>query len=153
LHGCTYRIPEQIVVIAVGAVKALMRFGKAKMLMSERRGRLRTVDAQRSLFSFEESPAVSEAGVTANLVRLYQALGGGWQSMSLLSEVSSEGDEANRPQAADPDQSKLYFSVAVETHCNSVLLPERPLHEFGNRHSRECLNEPRWLSDDGREGV
>jgi NodT family efflux transporter outer membrane factor (OMF) lipoprotein len=61
------------------------------------------LDAQRSLFSFEESLAVSEAGVTANLVRLYKALGGGWQSMDLPSEVSTEGHEANRAQAADPD--------------------------------------------------
>jgi NodT family efflux transporter outer membrane factor (OMF) lipoprotein len=61
------------------------------------------LDAQRSLFSFEESLAVSEAAVTTNLVRLYKALGGGWQSMDLQSEVSSEGDEANRAHTTDPD--------------------------------------------------
>lgn len=37
------------------------------------------LDAQRSLLSFEDQLAQSNGTVTANLVRLYKALGGGWQ--------------------------------------------------------------------------
>ena len=36
------------------------------------------LDAQRSLFSFEDQLAVSDGTVTADLIRLYKALGGGW---------------------------------------------------------------------------
>jgi outer membrane protein, multidrug efflux system len=39
------------------------------------------LDAQRSLLSFQEQLAQSEGAVTANLVRLYKAVGGGWTSM------------------------------------------------------------------------
>ena len=38
------------------------------------------LDAQRSLFSFQEQLAVSEGAVTSDLVQLYKALGGGWES-------------------------------------------------------------------------
>ena len=40
------------------------------------------LDAQRSLLSFQEQLAVSNGNVTANLVRLYKALGGGWTSLA-----------------------------------------------------------------------
>lgn len=40
------------------------------------------LDAQRSLLSFEDQLAQSEGTVTANLVRLYKALGGGWSSLA-----------------------------------------------------------------------
>ena len=36
------------------------------------------LDAQRALFAAEDQLAVSSAEVTANLIRLYKALGGGW---------------------------------------------------------------------------
>jgi NodT family efflux transporter outer membrane factor (OMF) lipoprotein len=36
------------------------------------------LDAQRTLLTFEDQLAVSDGAVTANLVRLYKALGGGW---------------------------------------------------------------------------
>jgi NodT family efflux transporter outer membrane factor (OMF) lipoprotein len=36
------------------------------------------LDAQRALFAAEDSLAVSSAEITANLIRLYKALGGGW---------------------------------------------------------------------------
>jgi len=39
------------------------------------------LDAQRSLLSFQEQLAVSEGTVSQNAVRLYKALGGGWQPM------------------------------------------------------------------------
>ncbi len=38
------------------------------------------LDADRSLLSFEDELAQSEGKVTANLIRLYKALGGGWTS-------------------------------------------------------------------------
>lgn len=37
------------------------------------------LDSQRSLLSFEDNLARSDGAVTANLVRLYKALGGGWE--------------------------------------------------------------------------
>ena len=40
------------------------------------------LEAQRSLFRFEEQLAISEGAVSINAVRLYKALGGGWKSMS-----------------------------------------------------------------------
>jgi outer membrane protein, multidrug efflux system len=40
------------------------------------------LDAQRSLLSFQEQLAQSNGNVTANLVRLYKALGGGWTSLA-----------------------------------------------------------------------
>ena len=36
------------------------------------------LDSQRALFAVEDSLTVSSAEVTANLIRLYKALGGGW---------------------------------------------------------------------------
>ncbi len=36
------------------------------------------LDADRTLLALEDSLAVSDGEVTANLVRLYKALGGGW---------------------------------------------------------------------------
>lgn len=39
------------------------------------------LDAQRSRLSFEDQLAQSDAAVTADLVRLYKALGGGWESL------------------------------------------------------------------------
>jgi multidrug efflux system outer membrane protein len=40
------------------------------------------LDAQRSLLSFEDQLAQSEGTVTANLIALYKALGGGWEEMT-----------------------------------------------------------------------
>ncbi|MCX5733661.1 MAG: efflux transporter outer membrane subunit [candidate division NC10 bacterium] len=40
------------------------------------------LDAERSLLSYQDQLAQSEGAVTANLVRLYKALGGGWTSLS-----------------------------------------------------------------------
>jgi outer membrane protein TolC len=41
------------------------------------------LDAQRSLLSFEDQMTESRGAVFAELVRLYKALGGGWQSFDL----------------------------------------------------------------------
>lgn len=38
--------------------------------------------AQRSLLSLQDQLAVSNANITSDLIRLYKALGGGWQSMA-----------------------------------------------------------------------
>jgi NodT family efflux transporter outer membrane factor (OMF) lipoprotein len=52
------------------------------------------LDAQRSLFSFEEQLAESEGQVTSGLVRLYKALGGGWDSgQAFESEQQKDKDE------------------------------------------------------------
>jgi NodT family efflux transporter outer membrane factor (OMF) lipoprotein len=40
------------------------------------------LDAERSLLSYEESLASSEGTVTTNLISLYKALGGGWESVA-----------------------------------------------------------------------
>ena len=40
------------------------------------------LDAQRSLLSFQEQLAQSNGNITANLVSLYKALGGGWTSLA-----------------------------------------------------------------------
>jgi NodT family efflux transporter outer membrane factor (OMF) lipoprotein len=40
------------------------------------------LDAQRSLLSFEDQLAQSQGAVSSDLVRLYKALGGGWQSLA-----------------------------------------------------------------------
>ncbi len=40
------------------------------------------LDSQRSLLSLEDQLSQSDGTVTANLVRLYKALGGGWKSMT-----------------------------------------------------------------------
>ncbi|OPL15543.1 MAG: RND transporter [delta proteobacterium MLS_D] len=39
------------------------------------------LDSQRSLLAFQDQLAVSDGTVTSNLVRLYKALGGGWEVM------------------------------------------------------------------------
>jgi outer membrane protein TolC len=38
------------------------------------------LEAQRSLYSFEDLLAQSQAGESASLIRLYKALGGGWST-------------------------------------------------------------------------
>lgn len=40
------------------------------------------LDAQRSLTSFHESVAVSKGAITAHLIRVYKALGGGWGALA-----------------------------------------------------------------------
>jgi multidrug efflux system outer membrane protein len=40
------------------------------------------LDAQRSLLTFQDQLAQSNGTVTSNLIRLYKALGGGWESLS-----------------------------------------------------------------------
>jgi NodT family efflux transporter outer membrane factor (OMF) lipoprotein len=51
------------------------------------------LEAQRSLLSFEDQLATSRGAVLANLVRLYKALGGGWQPFSLENETPPGGEK------------------------------------------------------------
>lgn len=48
------------------------------------------LDAQRSLLSFQEQLTESEGAVTANLVRLYKALGGGWSPLTGKAAINKE---------------------------------------------------------------
>ena len=41
---------------------------------------LNVLDAQRTLYASESDLAVSEASLASNLVALYKALGGGWET-------------------------------------------------------------------------
>jgi outer membrane protein TolC len=41
---------------------------------------INVLDAQRSLYAAENDAAQSEATMAANLVALYKALGGGWET-------------------------------------------------------------------------
>jgi outer membrane protein TolC len=40
---------------------------------------LTVLDSERSVLSLQNSLAQSDANVTANLIRLYKAMGGGWK--------------------------------------------------------------------------
>jgi outer membrane protein TolC len=51
------------------------------------------LDAQRSLLSFEDQLIENQGTVVADLVRLYKALGGGWQSLNPLSNLKSSEDK------------------------------------------------------------
>lgn len=48
------------------------------------------LDAQRSQLSFEDQVAQSQGAVSADLVRLYKALGGGWQTLAPEPSQSAE---------------------------------------------------------------
>lgn len=51
------------------------------------------LDAQRSLLSFQEQLAISDGAVTSNLVRLYKALGGGWESVAPSANGDGKGED------------------------------------------------------------
>lgn len=48
------------------------------------------LDAQRSLLSVQDQLALSESTVSADLVRLYKALGGGWTSLAATTDISDK---------------------------------------------------------------
>jgi NodT family efflux transporter outer membrane factor (OMF) lipoprotein len=54
------------------------------------------LEAQRSLLGFQDEVAESEGTVAADVVRLYKALGGGWQAMTW-----TEGLEENPPSTEE----------------------------------------------------
>jgi NodT family efflux transporter outer membrane factor (OMF) lipoprotein len=50
------------------------------------------LDAQRSLLSFEDQLTQSDGAVTSNLIRLYKALGGGWDSPEYQADPRTAGE-------------------------------------------------------------
>ncbi len=55
------------------------------------------LDAQRSLLSLEEQLAISDGTVTSDLIRLYKALGGGWNAAGQRAEpwIADKKDESH----------------------------------------------------------
>ncbi|MEM8884546.1 MAG: efflux transporter outer membrane subunit [Planctomycetota bacterium] len=62
----------------------------------------RVLDAQRSLFQFQDSAAQSRGFVSNNLVSLYKALGGGWETRPEEAAKEAAGEEK---KPADPAKS------------------------------------------------
>ncbi|NUQ53307.1 MAG: TolC family protein, partial [Phycisphaerales bacterium] len=56
---------------------------------------LNVLDAQRSLFVAEEALTLSEQAVVSNLISIYKALGGGWESLASRPVEPPPEDEAN----------------------------------------------------------
>jgi outer membrane protein TolC len=52
-----------------------------KHIKKEDKDFIYVLDAQRALFVAEDNLVVSSTEVTANLIRLYKALGGGWNHL------------------------------------------------------------------------
>ena len=48
------------------------------------------IDAQRALLSLEEQQAISEGQMTSNIVRLFKALGGGWEPLSAENQTDTK---------------------------------------------------------------
>jgi len=55
------------------------------------------LDAQRALLFLQDELAISNGAVTSNLVRLYKALGGGWESMESAEDKSENVAGDKRP--------------------------------------------------------
>lgn len=55
------------------------------------------LDTQRSWSSAQDQLASSEATVTSNLIRLYKALGGGWNSLTPDADTTTQHDKGTRP--------------------------------------------------------
>ena len=58
------------------------------------------LDAQRSLFNFQDQLAESEGFVAVNVVALYKSLGGGWQELSEQQAEEARGDKQDEPKKA-----------------------------------------------------
>jgi len=58
------------------------------------------LDAQRSLFNFQDSLAQSQGLVAVNLVSLYKSLGGGWQQMPEAEAEAASGEDEKKKKAA-----------------------------------------------------
>jgi len=59
------------------------------------------LDSQRSLLAFQDQLAVSDGTVTSNVVRLYKALGGGWEAMGATPSEIENRSSHNELQTAD----------------------------------------------------
>ena len=62
------------------------------------------LDAERTLFSRQDELAASEGLVVQNLVRLYKALGGGWNP-DLESSVDSDGSNGSETNNDEADET------------------------------------------------
>ncbi len=51
------------------------------------------LDAERSLLSFQDQLQQSDGAVTSNVIRLYQALGGGWTSMATVPVAAETAEQ------------------------------------------------------------
>ena len=60
------------------------------------------LEAERSLFSFQDQLAVSEGVVTSNLIRLYKALGGGWDPLMGGAQSADSTDSTDSPKRDVP---------------------------------------------------
>jgi outer membrane protein TolC len=56
------------------------------------------LDAQRSQLTYEDQLATSKGAVTTNLISLYKAMGGGWETYAARSVSSSNTRETNQNQ-------------------------------------------------------
>jgi len=90
------------------------------------------LDAQRSLLSFQEQLAESDAAVTSDLIRLYKGLGGGWssaqRSFSWLSPppVATARQHQQRRPPAPRHRSMCVPSGRQDTHRGAPELSEDP---------------------------
>ncbi len=84
---------------AVEAAQAAMEIAAQKY----RHGLLNftdVLDAQRSLFAYDDNRIRSQEAITSNLISLYKALGGGWKPMQDTSEAGAPDKEPKKGQAA-----------------------------------------------------
>src|SRR3546814_19491406 len=79
---------------------------------------LELLDAQRSLASAEAALAVFNATIAADRVRLFLALGGGWETPSARSEERRVGKAWGRACRSrwSPDQSKTKSDQSLIPH-------------------------------------
>ena len=77
--------------VASEAAASAARLAEARYEAGET-GFLEVLDAQRTRLSAESSCAMSEAMIVTNVVRLYKALGGGWENVPPLPEGEAPGD-------------------------------------------------------------
>jgi outer membrane protein, multidrug efflux system len=67
---------------------------------------LDVMDVQRNLYSAQDALAQADEAVSANLVAIYKALGGGWETTVADATAATIGAERNRTSAvADPGES------------------------------------------------
>jgi NodT family efflux transporter outer membrane factor (OMF) lipoprotein len=83
----------------------------------------RVFNLQSILFNQQDELAVAQAAVTLSLVRIYKALGGGWQircsncefeTLAMPVESSSDAPMTSRPLSTDENDSLLSDSTFVE---------------------------------------
>ena len=64
------------------------------------------LEAQRSLLSFQTQLAESNGAVVSNLVKLYKALGGGWESVAVSEELYTSWRETMKKSISKSDVAK-----------------------------------------------